>query len=173
MEIARSGGLAPFTHGQMYYSLVGRDIESEYMPMADRYGLGTTVWSPLAGGFLSGKYRRDKTPADGRLGSFDQMPMDRERGYAVLDVLDRIAAAREVSVAAVAFAWLLAQRQVTSVLVGASGEAQLAVNITAVDLVLSEEDVARIDVASRTASPYPAWFLERYGDTKLQAALAR
>lgn len=173
MEIARSGGLSAFTHGQMYYSLMGRDIESEYLPMAARYGLGTTVWSPLAGGFLSGKYRRDMTPADGRLTSFDQMPMDRERGYAILDTLDAIAAARGATVAAVALAWLLAQPQVTSVLVGASSEAQLTANIAASELTLNDDEIERIEAISRTASPYPAWFLERFGDPKVAAALAR
>lgn len=172
MEMARAGGLAPFTHGQMYYSLLGRDIGHDFLGMAAQYGLGVTARSPLAGGYLTGKYRGGPS-GDGRLDSFDMMPIDRAVAEVLLAVLDEVAAAHDATLAQVALAWLLSRGQVTSIILGAAKATQLADNLKAADLVLTGEELARIDAASKTPSPYPAWFLERYGDTVLAKALAR
>ncbi|WP_157219414.1 aldo/keto reductase [Flavisphingomonas formosensis] len=170
MELARAHGLAPFTHGQMYYSLAGRDIEHDYLDMAARYGLGLSVWSPLSGGLLTGKYRGGD--GDGRLATFDMMPIDRSRIDALLDTIIAIAGDRAASPAQVALGWLLSRPAVTSIILGASKAVQLADTLGAVDLALEAEELARLDAVSATEAPYPGWFLQRYGDTVLAAALA-
>lgn len=166
-------GLARFTHGQMYYSLLGRDIEHEVIPMMQHHGLGLTIWSPLAGGFLSGKYRRGAAgEPDSRYASFDMLPLDRELAFKLLDQMDPIAQAHGASVAQVAIAWLLAKPAVTSVILGAAKTHQLADNLKAAELTLSPEELALLDSASETRVPYPAWFVGRYGDRKMAEALA-
>ena len=172
MEMMKNNGLAPFTHGQMYYSMLGRDIEHEFVPMIRQYGLGLTVWSPLAGGFLSGKYRRDAEAApDSRYAAFDMMPLDRELAYDLLDRMRPIAEAHGASIPQVALAWLLARQAVSSVIVGAAKPEQLEDNLKAATLALTAEEVAVLDDASATPKPYPGWFLDRYGDQRLAAAL--
>src|SRR5215469_9082591 len=118
LEIQKANGLAPFTHGQMYYSLVGRDVERDVIPMMRRYGLGLTVWSPLAMGFLSGKYTRQTlSDPDNRLSGFDILPFDKEQGFKLVERMRGIAAAHDASVAQVGIAWLLARQGVTSVII--------------------------------------------------------
>jgi aryl-alcohol dehydrogenase-like predicted oxidoreductase len=121
LEIQKANGLAAFTHGQMYYSLLGRDVERDVIPMMRRYGLGLTVWSPLASGFLSGKYTREslKDPAN-RLSGFDILPFDKAQGFALVERMRLIAAAHGASVAQVAIAWLLARARVSSVIIGST-----------------------------------------------------
>ena len=154
--------LAPVVSLQAYYTLVGRDLEREVVPMLLSEGVGLMVWSPLAGGFLSGKYDRDNEgAADGRRASFDFPPVDRDRGYAVIDALRNVAAAKGSSVAQVALAWLLHRKAVTSVIVGAKRPEQLRENLGAVDLELSEADLAALDAVSRLPAEYPGWMLER------------
>src|SRR5690606_7463743 len=102
VALQKANGWAPFVTGQMYYSLVGRDIEHDYVPFALDAGVGTMVWSPLAGGFLSGKYTRDNpTGGGGRIATLDIVPFDRERGFDIVDVLREIAGGRGTSVAAI------------------------------------------------------------------------
>lgn len=174
LELQRANGLAPFTHGQMHYSLLGRDVERDVIPMLQRYGAGMTVWSPLASGFLSGKYTRETlADPDNRYAGFDILPFDKEYGFGVVDRVREIADARGASVAQVAIAWLLARPAVTSVLLGASKPHQLADNLGAADLVLSAEEVAALDAATPLAPVYPNWFVERMADTALADALAR
>jgi aryl-alcohol dehydrogenase-like predicted oxidoreductase len=121
IELQRANGWAPFTHVQMMYSLLGRGIESEILPMLANYGLGLTVWSPLAGGFLSGKYTRENLSDDAnRLSGFDMIPFDKEQGFALVEQMRTIGAAHNASVAQVAIAWALAKTQVSSVIIGAS-----------------------------------------------------
>ncbi len=121
----------------MYYSLLGRDIEHEIVPLAQHAGLGILPWSPLAGGFLSGKYTRENAgEAGGRRASMNFPPMDVDIGYAVVDRLGEIAETREATVAQVALAWMLAKPFVTSVAVGASGVGQLDGNLAASDIAL-------------------------------------
>ena len=117
LEMQRARGLAPFTHGQMYYSLLGRDVERDVIPMMRRYGLGLTVWSPLASGFLSGKYTRQTlSDPDNRISGFDFLPFDKEHGFKLVERMRTIADAHGASVAQVAIAWLLSRQAVTSVL---------------------------------------------------------
>jgi aryl-alcohol dehydrogenase-like predicted oxidoreductase len=155
MEIQKAGGLAPFSHGQMYYSLLGRDVERDVIPMMQRYGLGMTVWGPLAFGFLSGAYsREDLKKPDNRFSNFDMLQFDKDKAFALLDVVRPIAEARGVSVAQLSLAWLLQKKAVTSVLLGATKLHQLEDNLGAADVVLSEEDMAKLDAATAIAPIY-------------------
>jgi aryl-alcohol dehydrogenase-like predicted oxidoreductase len=121
MELQKANGWAPFTHGQMTYSLLARDVEYDVVPMMQHFGLGMTVWSPLTSGFLSGKYTRENlTDKDNRFSGFDMIPFDKEFGFSVVDRLRDVAAGHGVSVAQVALAWLLAKPAVSSVIVGAT-----------------------------------------------------
>ncbi len=156
MEIQKARGFAPFTHGQMYYSLLGRDVERDVLPMMRRYGLGMTVWSPLAFGFLGGAYtREDLNKPDNRFSNFDMLRFDRDKGFALLDVMRGIAERRASSVARVAIAWVMARSGVHSVLIGATKLAQLEDNLGAVDLSLTAEDLAELDAASAITPIYP------------------
>jgi aryl-alcohol dehydrogenase-like predicted oxidoreductase len=172
MEIQRAGGLAPFSHGQMHYSLLGRDVERDVIPMMDRYGLGLTVWSPLAGGFLTGKYTRETlADPDGRYAGFDILPFDKEHGFRLVERMRTIAAAHEASVAQVAIAWLLARPAVTSILLGAAKAAQLDDNLAAAALVLDPAEIAALDDATALPPAYPGWFVDRMTDQPLRDAL--
>jgi aryl-alcohol dehydrogenase-like predicted oxidoreductase len=156
---------AKFVANQMHYSLVTRDAESDLVPMAEASGLSLTVWSPLAGGFLTGKFNRDQStalPDTRRAKVGDLIPFDEEAGHKVLDVLRAVAARHEVTPARVAIAWLLAQRAITSVFVGATKLDQLADNIAASELTLSEKDLTELDEVSRPPVTYPHWMQERF-----------
>jgi aryl-alcohol dehydrogenase-like predicted oxidoreductase len=173
LEMQRARGLAPFTHGQMYYSLLGRDVERDVIPMMRRYGLGLTVWSPLASGFLSGKYTRETlSDPDNRYSGFDLLPFDKEFGFKLVERMRAIANAHGASVAQVAIAWLLSRQAVTSVLIGATKTHQLADNLKAADLTLTAEQIAELDAATAPAPVYPNWFSDRLTDTQLADALA-
>ncbi|HWJ06959.1 MAG TPA: aldo/keto reductase [Steroidobacteraceae bacterium] len=173
-ELQQAHGFAPFTHGQMYYSLLGRDVERDVIPMMQRYGLGLTVWSPLAAGFLSGKYTRENlSDPDNRYSGFDLLPFDKEHGFALVEQLREIASARGASVAQVAIAWLLSRNAVTSVLLGASKRAQLEDNLRAVDVGLTADELARLDAATPLAPVYPNWFQRNLADTQTADALRR
>lgn len=155
--------LAPILSLQAYYTLVGRDLEREIVPMLKAENIGLMVWSPLAGGFLSGKYHRDGSNDEGRRVEFDFPPVDKDRGFAALDVMREIAADKDVSVAQIALAWLLHQEVVTSVIVGAKRVDQLNDNIHATEVSLSDTDLARLDEVTRLPAEYPGWMLERQG----------
>jgi len=173
LEIQRARGLAQFTHGQMHYSLLGRDVERDVVPMMRRYGLGLTVWSPLASGFLSGKYSRETLSSpDNRYSSFDILPFDKEHGFRLVDKMRSIADVRRASVAQVAIAWLLARNAVTSVIIGATKPAQLADNLGAANLQLTPAEVAELDAATPLPPVYPNWFSERLADQPVSGALA-
>jgi aryl-alcohol dehydrogenase-like predicted oxidoreductase len=173
MEIQKAHGFAPFTHGQMYYSLLGRDVERDVIPMMARYGLGLTIWSPLASGFLSGKYTRQTlSDPNNRFSGFDLLPFDKEHGFQLVERMRAIASAHEASVAQVAIAWLLAKKAVTSVLLGASRLSQLNDNLGAVDVTLTAEEVSHLDAATELAPVYPNWFIERVADPSVAQALA-
>jgi aryl-alcohol dehydrogenase-like predicted oxidoreductase len=149
---------------QSYYTIAGRDLEREIVPMLLSEKVGLMVWSPLAGGLLSGKYdRRNEQGGEGRRASFDFPPVDRERGYDVIDVMRGIAETHRRSVAQIALAWLLHQQAVTSVIVGAKRPEQLAENLAAVDIVLSPDELKALDAASALPREYPGWMLERQG----------
>jgi aryl-alcohol dehydrogenase-like predicted oxidoreductase len=169
--IAEARKLAPVLSLQAYYTLAGRDLEREVVPMLQSEGLGLMVWSPLAGGFLSGKYsREDEAAGDGRRANFDFPPVERERGYGVIEAMRPIAASHGVSVAQIALAWLLHQPVVTSVIVGAKRPDQLADNLAAVNVRLSIEELAVLDEASKLPAEYPGWMLERQGEYRAHMA---
>jgi aryl-alcohol dehydrogenase-like predicted oxidoreductase len=157
-------GLARFETVQAYYSLAGRDLEREIVPMVMDQGMGVLVWSPLAGGFLSGKYRRDtEGPEGSRRTSFDFPPLNKARAYDCIDVLREVGDAHGVSAARVALAWILFKPFVTSVIIGAKRVEQLQDNLAAADLVLTAEDIARLDAVSSLPPEYPGWMLTLQG----------
>lgn len=159
--IAEGRKLAPILSLQAYYTLVGRDLEREVVPMLLSEGIGLMVWSPLAGGFLSGKYSDGDTANDGRRASFNFPPVDLERGDAAIAVMREIASAKGCTVAQVALAWLLHQPVVTSVIVGAKRIEQLQDNIRSTEVTLSTEDLAALDNVTKLPPEYPGWMLER------------
>jgi len=162
LGISAREGLARFETVQAYYSLASRELERETIPMMAEERLGLMVWSPLAGGLLSGKFRRDGAgPNDARRNSFDFPPVDREHALDVVDAIRPIAERNNVSVARVALAWLLHQNCVMSVIVGAKTAEQLNDNIAAARLTLSPDDLAALNAASALAPEYPRWMLER------------
>ena len=170
-QIAKADGMARllgterFCSAQSYYSLVGRELEREILPAAMDLGLGTFIWSPLASGFLSGKYTRD-SEASGRRANFDYPPIDKDLGFDIVDVLTDIAETKAASVAQIALAWLLHKPGVTSVIVGARKEAQLVDNLGAANIALSEEEMARLDTVSALKPEYPGYLPTwRRGDT--------
>jgi aryl-alcohol dehydrogenase-like predicted oxidoreductase len=175
LEIQKANGLAPFTHGQMYYSLVGRDVERDVIPMMQRYGLGLTVWSPLASGFLSGKYTRQTLSDPGnRLSGFDILPFDKERGFSLVEQMRPIAAAHGASVAQVALAWLLARAGVSSVIVGSTKLSQLDDNLKAAEVALTAAEIAELDAATVPAPVYPNFFMDNIArDRPVAEALSR
>jgi len=162
LGVSAKDHLARFETVQAYYTIAGRDLEREIVPMMQSEKVGLMVWSPLAGGLLSGKYR--KQGAEGRRASFDFPPVDMARADKVLDAMEPIAAAHGVSVAQVALGWLLAQRHVTSVIVGAKRLDQLQDNLGAVGLELSENELKALDAASALPAEYPGWMIERQGE---------
>jgi aryl-alcohol dehydrogenase-like predicted oxidoreductase len=171
--IQRARGYSQFRAAEMYYSLVGRDLEHEVAPFCADAGIGVMVWSPLAGGFLSGKYTRARPQGESgdRLGGFDFLPYDREKGYELIDLLQSIGAKRNASAAQVSLAWLLTRPSVASILVGASNRRQLDENLGAGDLQLAGEDLAALDAATKPPAIYPNWFNERVVDGKAYRAL--
>jgi len=165
LGVAERLGLSRFESLQAYYTVAGRDLERELVPMLRSEGLGLLVWSPLAGGLLSGKFGRgQQAEAGSRRVDFDFPPVDKERAFDCIDAMRPIAEAHGVSVAQVALAWLLHQPQVTSVIVGAKRPEQLADNIGATRLALSAAELKQIEDASRLAPEYPGWMLARQGE---------
>ncbi|MDA8248201.1 MAG: aldo/keto reductase, partial [Rhodospirillales bacterium] len=152
--------LVRFASQQIYYSLQGREAEYELVPIALDQGLGILVWSPLAGGLLSGKYRRDRKPSgeSRQLTDWGEPPVrDQEQLYDTVEALVAIAEARGVSAAQVALAWLLGRPAVAALIIGARTEAQLEDNLKAADLVLTAEERARLDAVSAPPLLYPYW----------------
>ncbi len=162
--IAERRGSARFESLQAYYTLAGRDLERELVPMLRHEQVGLLVWSPLAGGLLSGKYGRERHGEQGsRRVDFDFPPVDRERGYDVIDAMRPIAEAHGVSVARIALAWLLHQPVVSSVIIGAKRPEQLADNLAAIDVKLDADQLAALDAVSQLPPEYPGWMLARQG----------
>lgn len=157
LAISREQHLDRFRCVQAYYSLVGRELEREMIPLLKDQNLGLLVWSPLAGGFLSGKFTREGGGDNARRATFDFPPVNREKGFAILDVLRGTAGRHGTTVAQNAIAWVLANDAVTSVIIGARNISQLDDNLKATDVALAPEDLKAIDEASRLAPEYPAW----------------
>jgi len=159
---AEAHDLARFASSQMYYSIAGRDIEREMVPLIRDQGLALLPWSPLAGGLLSGKFDLEHPGPEGaRRTTYDFPPVDRERAKKVLQALRIVAAAMNISVARIALAWLLTRPFVTSVIIGAKTVEQLKDNLAASDVELAAEHIALLDAASALPSEYPGWMLER------------
>jgi aryl-alcohol dehydrogenase-like predicted oxidoreductase len=167
LGIAERLGLARFETLQAYYTLAGRDLERELVPMLHSEGLGLMVWSPLAGGLLSGKFGREQQgEAGSRRTTFDFPPVNRERAYDCIDVMRDIAEVKKVSVAQIALAWLLHQRVVTSVIVGAKKIEQLDDNIAATGVTLTADELAKLAQVSTLPAEYPGWMLARQGEPR-------
>ncbi|QGN37365.1 aldo/keto reductase [Klebsiella oxytoca] len=165
LGISERLGLARFASLQAYYTIAGRDLERELVPMMQSEGLGLMVWSPLAGGLLSGKYDRDgQSASGGRRLEFDFPPVNKERAFDCIDVMREIADAKGVSVAQIALAWLLHQPAVSSVIIGARRAEQLADNLAATTIVLSDAELERLDAVSALPREYPGWMQERQGE---------
>lgn len=149
---------------QAYYTIAGRDLEREIAPLLLAEKVGLMVWSPLAGGLLSGKYGRDGAGTnDGRRVSFDFPPVNKDRAFDCIDVMRPIAEARGVSVAQIALAYVLAKPFVMSAIIGAKTVEQLDDNLAATDIRLTAEELARLDAVSALPAEYPGWMLERQG----------
>ncbi len=162
LGIADNRGWARFASLQAYYTIAGRDLEREIAPVLRDQKVGLMVWSPLAGGLLSGKYNRDGTGPDGaRRTNFDFPPVNKDRAFDCIDVMAEIAKAHDVSVARIALAWLLHQDIVTTVIVGAKTVAQLEDNIAATEVSLSTEELAKLDAVSTLPPEYPGWMIKR------------
>ena len=163
-NIAEKHGWAKFITFQGYYSLVGRGIENEIVPFCLDQNMGILAWSPLAGGVLSGKYRKGKpfpkgTRVEERLKGF--IPVNEDKLYAILDVIDTISQLHNVPVAAVALAWLRYQKAVSSVIIGARNMAHLEEDIKAGELELDPGEIENLNQISRPELPYPQWMFER------------
>lgn len=162
ISYADAHDLVRFVSAQMYYSIAGRDIEREVVPLARDQGLAILPWSPLAGGLLSGKFDLEKPGPEGaRRTSYDFPPVDRERAKNVLSAMRAVSTAIGISVARVALAWLLTRPFVTSIIIGAKTREQLADNLAASDVQLTPEHVAQLDAASALSPEYPGWMVDR------------
>lgn len=172
LEMQRANGWAEFTSGQMYYSLVGRDVEHDIVPFMKYTGLSMNVWSPLAGGFLSGKYTEENIKdEDNRLSGPEFLPVDKESGFRVIERMRLMAKEHEGSVAQMALAWLLSKPFVSSIIIGASKLHQLEDNLRAAELNLSAEEIAELDALTAPAALYPHWFNHNLVDAKQKEAL--
>ena len=161
LRIQERLGLEKYVTAQMYYSLVGRGLEHEFQSFAQYHNIGILVWSPLAGGFLAGKYTRANPPPAGtRFGEAGQfVPFDKELGYRVVDALKEVAGRHGVSPARAALAWVLSRPAVASVIIAARRKEHLEDNLQAVDLTLAEEDCKLLDKVSDPGTPYPKWMV--------------
>jgi aryl-alcohol dehydrogenase-like predicted oxidoreductase len=160
--LAAAHGWSRFESLQAYYSIAGRDLERELAPVLADQQMGLMVWSPLAGGFLSGKYSREQDgPAGSRRTTFDFPPIHRERAFDCIDAMRTIGTAHGVSVARVALAWLLAQKHVTTIIIGARNEEQLCDNVDATTLTLTVDDLATLERVSALPNEYPGWMIAR------------
>ncbi len=158
LAISERYGWARYVAHQVYYSLVGRELEWELMPLGEAEGVASIVWSPLAGGALTGKIRRGQpAPAQSRVGTIDFIPFDEERLFKVVDALDEVAKECDKSLTQVALNWLLQRPTVASIVVGARNEEQLIQNLGAVGWTLSAAQIAKLDAASDGRAAYPYW----------------
>jgi aryl-alcohol dehydrogenase-like predicted oxidoreductase len=160
LGISEAKNLAKMDTLQAYYSIAGRDLEREIVPLLKDQGTGLLVWSPLAGGLLSGKFSREnQKPEESRRSSFDFPIVDKERTWRILDVLRPIAKAHNTGVATIALAWVLAKPFVTSVIIGAKRADQLDQNLAAVDVELTPEEMKQLDDVSTLPPEYPGWMI--------------
>ena len=169
-QLAKANGLAA-RHGwerfeslQAYYTIAGRDLEREMVPLLRDEQMGLMVWSPLAGGLLSGKFTRDgQGPAGTRRASFDFPPVNKDRAFNCVDAMKKVGDARGVSVAQVALAWLLSKSHVSTLIIGAKNEEQLRDNLAVTGLELTQQEIAALDEVSVLPREYPGWMLDQQG----------
>ncbi|MBB3186516.1 aldo/keto reductase [Microbacter margulisiae] len=161
LGISAKEQLSKFISLQAYYTIAGRDIEREIVPLLKDQNMGLMVWSPLAGGFLSGKYTRNNSSGEGRRVNFDFPPINKEKAYDIIDVMQRIANEKNSSVAQIALAWLLHQPVVTSVIIGAKNQTQLTDNLKAASIKLTEKDLDDLNEVSKLMPEYPQWMIDR------------
>lgn len=161
-SIAGRMGWSKFIASQNFYSIASRDIEREIVPMAISEGIGIMPWSPLAGGFLSGKYTRDqKIAGDNRRDNFDFPPINKEKSYDIIDLMIKIAGRYNVSAARVALSWLKDKPGVTSIIIGAKKQDQLLDNLACTQLQLTQDEIKELDAISALTPEYPGWMVDR------------
>src|SRR5580658_1760272 len=171
LGISQFKNLARFDTLQAYYSIAGRDLERELIPLLEAEKTGLLVWSPLAGGLLSGKYSRENQKPEGsRRSEFDFPIVDKERTWKILDAMAPMAKAHDCSPARIALAWLLTKPVVTSVIIGAKRLDQLQDNLAAVDLHLTGDEIKQLDECSALPPEYPGWMLAFQGANRLKVA---
>ncbi len=159
LSISRQHGWNEFKSAQVYYSIAGRELERSTVPFALDQSIAILPWSPLAGGFLSGKFTRENQSAEGsRRTDFDFPPIDKEKAFDIVEVMRDIAGNKNVSVPQIALAWLLHKPGVTSVIIGAKKMSQLEDNLKSVDVSLNAEEMTRLDEVSQLGLEYPGWF---------------
>ena len=155
--------LSKFVSLQAYYTIAGRDLERELVPLLLDQKVGLMVWSPLAGGLLSGKYSRDAETKEGRRVNFDFPPVNKEKAFDIIDVMRKVADDKGVTVAQIALAWLLHQSAVSSVIIGANKPEQLADNLNSVNIKLDDSELKELDEVSKLSPEYPGWMIDRQG----------
>ena len=172
LGVQKQMGYSPLIAAQMYYSLLGRDLEHEIVPFCKHAGIGICAWSPLGGGFLSGRYtRQDPTGGKGRLATFDFLPFDKEKGYDLVERMRAIAAGHKATVAQLALAWMLAKDFISVIIVGASRMNQFEDNLGAMNLKLSPAELQDLDNLTQPPAIYPIWFHQQTQDTPVTNAL--
>jgi aryl-alcohol dehydrogenase-like predicted oxidoreductase len=171
LAVSDQRGWARFSSVQAYYTIAGRDLEREIVPMISDQKLGLMVWSPLAGGLLSGKFKnaQDKGPADARRASFDFPVVDKDRAFKCIEVMRPMAAERKISVAQVALAWLLTKPYVSTVIIGAKSMDQLRDNLASTRVRLTDSERRLLDEVSQIPPEYPAWMLALQGQYRAKA----
>lgn len=158
-EIARSNNWHTFQVGQYYYSLAGRDIERHIIPALQDQDMGLAPWSPLAGGYMTGKYT-DADGSDGRRANFDFPPVDEDQADEIVRALQQMAASRDATVAQLALAWIRHQQPVTSTIIGAKTMDQLTDNLASTTISFTEDELERLDELSSLTKEYPGWMLD-------------
>lgn len=162
---ANGNNFSRFVSLQAYYSLVGRDIEHELLPLCKEEGLGILPWSPLSGGFLTGKYTRENPkPAGARWSEFNFPPVD-ERGYDTIDVLLKLSKEKNISIAALALSWLLHIDGVSSVIIGANKMPQLEDNLKSINVKLNRDEISLLSETTKPLRQYPQWMVEWQDDS--------
>jgi len=174
LTVSHFRNLARFDTLQAYYSIAGRDLERELVPLLEAERTGLLVWSPLAGGLLSGKFSREnQKPADSRRSQFDFPLVDKERAWRILDVIAPIAKAHNCSAARISLAWLLAKPVVTSIIIGAKRLDQLEDNIAATEVKLTPDELRQLDEVSELPPEYPGWMLKTQGSNRVDPTVQR
>lgn len=173
IEKQKANNWSTMQAAQMYYSLLGRDLENEHVPFSNYTGISNVIWSPLAGGFLTGRYtREDATGNGGRLASFDFIPMNKDKAFDVIDRLKVIATSKNATVAQIAIAWLLSKPHAHIILLGASKLNQLQDTLAAIDVTLTPDEVQELDDLTKPPAPYPRWYLQMIdADQQIKSAL--